>query len=67
MAVADAGEGGEDLVDWLRESFDAMGLDGEVYGSYVVGSLTSLGRASLSEVEESLREILVSLVVRVDN
>lgn len=59
-------EGGEDLVDWLRELFDGLGLDGDVYGSYILGTLTSLGRASLSEVEESLGEILISLVVSVD-
>ena len=59
-----ASGGEDDFVDWLTGLFNGLGLDGDVYGSYIGGTLSSLGDASLGEVEESLEEILDSCLVR---
>lgn len=46
---------------WLEERLNAAGADGEVFGSYIYGTLKS---SSPEEVEEALLEILQGCVVR---
>lgn len=48
---------------WLTSALNAAGIDGEVFSSYISGTLSSLEDAAASEVEESLLEILQGCLV----
>ena len=48
---------------WLTERLNAVGVDGEVFSSYISGSLSSLEGSDDAEVEESLLEILQGCLV----
>lgn len=49
---------------YLSECLNTAGLDGDVYGEYISGTLGTLESSSVDEVEESLLEILQGCVVR---
>ena len=48
---------------WLSGRLDLAGVDGEVFSSYISGTLSSMDGASDSEVGESLLEILQGCLV----
>ena len=48
---------------WLTERLNAVGVDGEVFSSYISGSLSSHEGADDAEMEESLLEILHGCLV----
>ena len=60
MAVQVEGEGFE---SWLTERLNSAGVDGDVFSSYISGTLATLDGAAASEVQESLLEILHGCLV----
>ncbi len=54
----------EDFESWLTIYLNSAGVDGEVFSSYISGTLSTLEDAPQSEAEESLQEILQSCLVR---
>ena len=53
-----------DLELWLSELLNSVGVDGEVYGGYISGTLSTMEGSSQSEMEETLVDILTGCVVR---
>ena len=49
--------------DWLCGVLEAAGADGEVYGGYIGGNLSTMEGSSREEMEETLQEILSVCVV----
>ena len=54
-----------DLELWLSELLNSVGVDGEVYGGYISGTLATMEGSSQSEMEEALVDILTGCVVSV--
>ena len=54
-----------DFNTWLGRLLDALGLDGDVYGEYIAGTLRDMADASREEKTEALKEFLSGAVVRV--
>lgn len=52
-----------DFGPWLTGVLDSAGIDGEVFGGYISGTLDTLEGATFSEVEESLLETLQGCLV----
>ena len=51
--------------EWLCGVLEDGGVDGEVYGGYISGSLAAIGGSSREEVQETLEETLSGCLVRV--
>ena len=47
---------GDDFKDWLTKFLNELHLDGEVYGEYIVGTLSSLEETE--NKKEAITEIL---------
>lgn len=60
-------EGSTCFKDWLYADLNSLGLDEEIYGDYIVGSLDVLKENSIEEkvdaVMELLSEVLVSILI----
>ena len=53
-----------DFEEWLCGTLEAAGVDGEVYGGYISGSLAAMEGSAREEIEETVEEILSGCVVR---
>lgn len=60
-----AGKDSVDMELWLSELLNSVGVDGEVYGEYISGTLATMEESSQSEMEEALVDILTGCVVSV--
>ena len=58
-----AGKSSGDFESWLVELLDSANVDGEIYASYISGTLQTLEGSSLSEIEEALADILSACLV----
>lgn len=60
-------EGSTCFKDWLYADLKSLGLDEEVYGDYIIGTLDVLKENSIEEkveaVMELLSEVLVSILI----
>ena len=53
----------EGFESWLTDYLNSAGVDGEVFSSYISGTLSSLQDAPDRETREALQEILQSCLV----
>lgn len=53
-----------DFDSWLVDLLNSNGIDGEVFGEYIGGTLCTMKGSSKEEIEEALNEILSGCVVR---
>ena len=49
--------------EWLCGVLEAAGVDGEVYGGYIGGSLATMGGCPREEIEETVNEVLAGCMV----
>ena len=49
--------------EWLCGVLEAAGVDGEVYGGYISGSLAAMGGCPREEIEETVSEVLAGCMV----
>lgn len=52
-----------DFNTWLCGLLDKLGLDGDVYGEYIAGTLRDMADATSEEKMESLQEFLAGAIV----
>ncbi len=52
---------------WLKQLLDSHGVDGEVFGEYISGTLSTTEDPVEDEITENLSDILASCVVSVSN
>lgn len=50
--------------EWLCGVLESAGVDGEVYGGYISGSLATMAGSPREEVEETVQDILSGCLVR---
>ena len=50
--------------EWLCGVLEVAGVDGEVYGGYISGSLATMEGTTREEIHENVQEILSGCVVR---
>jgi hypothetical protein len=50
---------------WLKQLLDSHGVDGEVFGEYISGTLSTIEDPVEDEITENLSDILASCVVSV--
>ena len=50
--------------DWLCVVLETAGVDGEVYGGYISGSLAAMTGSPREDVEETVQDILSGCLVR---
>lgn len=56
--------GGEASFDsWLKQLLDSHGVDGEVFGEYISGTLSTIEDPSKDDITENLSDILSGCVV----
>lgn len=56
-------EGGPGFKTWLLDLLNGLGLDGEVYGEYILGTLESSGDSEPEDVTDAIRDLLSGLMV----
>lgn len=56
-------EGSPGFKTWLLDLLDSLGLDGEVYGEYILGTLESSNESEPEDVREAISELLSGLMV----
>ena len=49
--------------EWLCEVLESAGVDGEVYGGYISGSLATMTGSPREDVEETVQDILSGCLV----
>lgn len=49
---------------WLSGCLDSAGVDAEVFGGYISGTLNTLEGATDADIEEALLEVLQGCMVR---
>lgn len=50
---------------WLKQLLDSHGVDGEVFGEYISGTLSTIEDPVQDEITENLSDILAGCVVSV--
>ena len=50
---------------WLKQLLDSHGVDGEVFGEYISGTLSTIEDPTGDEITENLSDILAGCVVSV--
>lgn len=48
---------------WLKQLLDSHGVDGEVFGEYISGTLGTMEDSTADEISENLQDILSGCVV----
>ena len=51
---------------WLSGVLEGVGVDGEVYGEYISGSLAAMDGSPPEEIQETVQDILSGCLVRRD-
>ena len=60
----DSGAEMEETFDsWLKQLLDSHGVDGEVFGEYISGTLSTIEDPTGDEITENLSDILSGCVV----
>ena len=58
--------GGEGSFEsWLKQLLDSRGVDGEVFGEYISGTLGTMGESAVDEISENLWDILSGCLVNI--
>ena len=50
---------------WLKQLLDSHGVDGEVFGEYISGTLSTIEDPEEDEITENLSDILAGCVVSI--
>ena len=62
--IMDSGAEMEETFDsWLKQLLDSHGVDGEVFGEYISGTLSTIEDPTGDEITENLSDILSGCVV----
>lgn len=52
-----------DFDSWLKQELDSHGVDGEVFGEYISGTLSTIDDPTGDEITENISDILAGCVV----